>query len=238
MGRRRRCAACSMASWADDAFGADSFSSASSSRMPFLATMPMTMMRPMNEATLNVVPVIEQGQDHAGDGQHRRGENGDGRGEVAELGQQHAEDQRQRQQQHLQQIVEGFLLLLRRCRRTRRAPMAADAEPSTVCCTFCHHAVPRSEPSRSAVTTISRCRFSRSNLVLRRKLLRRRPASRASPCGRGAVEDGVLDGVERGAVLVAQPHANRVGAAVGDQRVVGGDAIEDRGRVFRDFGWA
>ena len=48
----------------------------------------------------------------AGDGEHRRGENRDRRGEVAELGEQHAEDQRQRQHQHPQQVVEGFLLLL------------------------------------------------------------------------------------------------------------------------------
>ena len=54
----------------------------------------------------------QQRQDDAGDGEHRRGENGDGRGEVAELGEQHAEDQRQRQQQHAQQIAKGFLLLL------------------------------------------------------------------------------------------------------------------------------
>ena len=39
-------------------------------------------------------------------------ENGDGCGEVAEFSEQHAEDQRQREQQHLQQIVEGLLLFL------------------------------------------------------------------------------------------------------------------------------
>ncbi len=39
-------------------------------------------------------------------------ENGDRRREVAELGQQHTENQRQREQQHTQQIVKGLLLLL------------------------------------------------------------------------------------------------------------------------------
>ena len=44
----------------------DSVSSASSSRMPFFATMPMTMIRPIKLATLKVVPVIKQREDHAG----------------------------------------------------------------------------------------------------------------------------------------------------------------------------
>ena len=40
----------------------------------------------------------EQSQDDAGDGEDRGGEDRGGRGEVAELGEQHAEDQDQRQQ--------------------------------------------------------------------------------------------------------------------------------------------
>ena len=51
-------------------------------------------------------------------------------------------------------------------------------------------------------------------------------------CGRSAVEDRVLDGVERGAVLVAEAHANGVGPAVGDQRIGGGNAVENRGGVL------
>ena len=45
-------------------------------------------------------------------------------------------------------------------RRTRRAQTTADCSPATVCLTFAI-AVPRSVPSRLAVTTMSRCRFSR-----------------------------------------------------------------------------
>ena len=57
MGRSRRCAACSIAS-RGAVPSARYFSSASSSRMPFFATMPMIMISPMNDATLKSVPVI------------------------------------------------------------------------------------------------------------------------------------------------------------------------------------
>ena len=52
----------------------------------------------------------------------------------------------------------------------------------------------------------------------------------------GAVEDGVLDGVERGARAVGEADADGVGAAVGDERGVGGDAVEDGGGVLGDLG--
>ena len=51
----------------------------------------------------------------------------------------------------------------------------------------------------------------------------------------GGVEDGVLDGVERGAVFVGQADADGVGAAVDDDGVVGGQAVEDGGGVFGDL---
>ena len=95
--------------------------------MPFLATMPITMIRPMNDATLKVVPVTRRAQDDAGDGEHRRSENGNRRREVAELGQKHAEDQRQRQHQHAAAGRGRIAAAAGRCRRTRRARMAAGA---------------------------------------------------------------------------------------------------------------
>ena len=96
-------------------------------------------------------------------------------------------------------------------------------------------AVPRSEPSRRPVTVTSCCRFSR----------------RISFCGGSCVdvgqraedggvpvswiEDGVFDGVERGAVSSPEADADGVGAAVGDERIGGGHAVEDGGRVFGDL---
>ena len=56
MGRRRRSPARIMLSSAGMP-SARNFWSASSSRIPFLATMPITMISPMNEERLNVVPV-------------------------------------------------------------------------------------------------------------------------------------------------------------------------------------
>ena len=54
---------------------------------------------------------------------------------------------------------------------------------------------------------------------------------------RSAVEYRVLNRVERLAVLVVKAHANRIGTAVRDQWIVGGQAIENRSRIFGDFGW-
>ena len=68
--------------------------------MPFLATMPITMIMPMNEATLKVVCVIKQRQKDPEGGEQRRSKNGHGRGQGAELEQQHQKEQHQRQQQH------------------------------------------------------------------------------------------------------------------------------------------
>ena len=104
---------------------ARNFWSASSSRMPFLATMPITMIRPMNEERLNVVPVISSARntpqvESSAEAQHR-----DGRGEIAEFEQQHDEDQHDGQHQHEHQVLERFLLLLVTGRRTARGCWAA-----------------------------------------------------------------------------------------------------------------
>ena len=53
--------------------------------------------------------------------------------------------------------------------------------------------------------------------------------------GRG-VEDGVLEGVERGPAGLRQAHTDGVRATVGDDGVVGGQAVEDGGGVLGDFG--
>ena len=71
------------------------------------------------------------------------------------------------------------------------------------------------------MTTTSRCRFSRrisfcgGNCSI--------VGQRAKRCGvaRAAVEDRVLDRIERGAMLIAEAHANGVRAAVGNQRIGG-----------------
>ena len=75
-----------------------------------------------------------------------------------------------------------------------------------------------------------------ANLVLRRKLLD--GGERAERCGVscGTVEDGILDGVERFAVLVAQAHTDGVRPAIGNQRIICGQTVEDRRRIFGNFG--
>jgi len=115
----------------------------------------ITMIRPMNEATLNVVRVISRARITPDMESTERGKNGDGRGEVAELGEQHAEDQRQRQQQHSQQVMEGLLLLFVGAsvfdahRRGTMQPGDRRPEPWP-------SRLPRSDPSRRPVTTTSR----------------------------------------------------------------------------------
>ena len=96
--------------------------------------------------------------------------------------------------------------------------------------------MPRSEPSRSAGDHDKPLQIFAANFVLRRQLLDVGQRAERGRVARGAVEDGVLDGVERAAVLVAQAHADGVGAAVGDERIGGGDAVEDRGCILRDLG--
>ena len=80
--------------------------------MPFLATMPMTMIRPMKTGDVEGGSSDQQRADHARNGEHRGGENGDRRGEIAELGQQNTEDQHQRQDEHTREFSKRFLLLL------------------------------------------------------------------------------------------------------------------------------
>ncbi len=84
IGRKRRRPACTMASRGEYPW-ARYFWSASSSRMPFFATMPITMISPMNDEILNVVPVISRARrtpdvDSSAERQDRQG-----RGKGAEL---------------------------------------------------------------------------------------------------------------------------------------------------------
>ncbi len=51
----------------------------------------------------------------------------------------------------------------------------------------------------------------------------------------GRVEDGVANGIEVGAAFRAESDADGVGAAVGNEWFVGGDAVEDGGGVFCEF---
>ena len=53
--------------------------------MPFLATIPITMIIPMNDDTLNVVRVISRAMKHAGCRKKRRRENRQRRRERAKF---------------------------------------------------------------------------------------------------------------------------------------------------------
>ena len=74
------------------------------------------------------------------------------------------------------------------------------------------------------------------DFVLRRELLDVGERAEGGELAGGADEDGVLDGVERGAVRVVEADADGVGAAVLDEGLRGGEAVEDGGGVGGDFG--
>ena len=50
-----------------------------------------------------------------------------------------------------------------------------------------------------------------------------------------AVEDGVLDCLERGPAIIAETNAHGVGPTVGDERVGRCNSIENRGGILRNF---
>src|SRR5215472_3501399 len=103
MGRRRRWAAWSMAS-AAEAPSARYFSSASRSRMPFFATMPMTMMRPMKDATVKVVPVTRRARMTPEIESTDEVRIATGAGKL-ELREEDAEDEREGEQQDHEQVA-------------------------------------------------------------------------------------------------------------------------------------
>ena len=74
------------------------------------------------------------------------------------------------------------------------------------------------------------------DFVLRRELLDVGERAEGGHFAGGAEEDGVLDGVEGGAMGVVEADADGVGAAVLDEGLRGGQAVEDRGGVGGDFG--
>ncbi len=113
--------------------------------MPFFATMPITMIRPMNDARLKVVPVTSSAKNTPDGRQQRRGKNGQRRREGAELEQQHNEDQHDGQNQYQQQIVERLLLLLVGPAVLARESTADRCRSATA---FCTSAIPlpRSQP--------------------------------------------------------------------------------------------
>ena len=128
--------------------------------MPFLATMPITMIRPMNEEMLNVVPVTSSARNTPEVESSADADHGDRRGEGAELEEQHDEDQDHRQHQHHDEVAERALLLLilPAVLHTdgRRQVQLGDALAAPR-----RFRSPRFTPSRRAVTVTSRCRFSR-----------------------------------------------------------------------------
>jgi hypothetical protein len=172
----------------------------------------------MKLATLKLVEVMSRAMMTPAVERTGAGEDGDGRGEVAELGEQDAEDQDEREDEDLGEVGEGLLLLL-----VGSAVLDANdlgrLSASTAACTRLM-AEPRSEPSRRPVTTMSRCRFSRRISCWRGSADVAR-APRVERLAGGGVEDGVLDGVERGAAGLGQANADGIGAAVGDQRAWG-----------------
>ena len=74
------------------------------------------------------------------------------------------------------------------------------------------------------------------DFVLGRELLDVGERAEGGHFASGAEEDGVLDGVEGSAMGVVEADADGVGAAVLNEGLRGGQAIEDRGRVGGDFG--
>ena len=111
IGRSRRRPAWTIASSAENPTDRN-FSLASSSRMPFFATMPITMISPMNDDTLNVVRVTSSARNTPDVDRIADDRMATGGGERTELEKQNEEDQHDRQHQHRREIAERFLLLL------------------------------------------------------------------------------------------------------------------------------
>ena len=105
----------------------------------------------MNDERLNVVPVTSSARKTPEVDSSAEQSTANGRGEIAELEQQHDEDQHDRQGQHEGQVAERALLFLVSCRRTPRGSPGGMFSPATAFCTSAMPA-PRLTPSRRPVT--------------------------------------------------------------------------------------
>src|SRR5579862_3679762 len=73
------------------------------------------------------------------------------------------------------------------------------------------------------------------DFVLRRQLLHLGERAKRSNMAGGAEEDGVLDGIEAGAVGIVEAHADGVRPAIVDERFGRLDAVKDGRGVGGDF---
>ena len=103
--------------------------------MPFFATMPITMIRPMNDEMLKVVPVTSSARNTPEVESSAEAITASGAAKLAELEQQHREHQHDRQDQHEHQVLERLLLLFELRRRTRRESPGGSFNSAIVCCT-------------------------------------------------------------------------------------------------------
>ncbi len=78
--------------------------------MPFFATMPITMISPMNDEMLNVVPVTSSARNTPEVESSAEARIAAGAAKLPNFEQQHREHQHHRQRQHEQQIAERLLL--------------------------------------------------------------------------------------------------------------------------------
>ena len=158
MGRSRRSPASIMAFRGDEPSARKRWS-ASSSKIPFLATMPITMISPMKDEILNVVPVMSNARktpevDSSADAKIARG----------------AANVRNSKSNTINTNTTASTNTVSRSRKdfccsAKVPPYTTRSEagrfmPATAACTFCIP-LPRLTPSKRPVTATSRSRFSR-----------------------------------------------------------------------------
>ena len=137
--------------------------------------------------------------------------------------------------QHKHQVARMISVASCRCRRTPREWQRADANrppPSG----RRRLALPRSVPSRRAVTETSRCKILPANFGLRRKLGDRGQGPQGCGLAAAAGQQSVANGLERSAISGGKADPYSVGTVVADTTgVVGWFAFEDGGGIGRDL---
>ena len=141
----------------------------------------------------------------------------DGSGQIAELGEENAEDESECEEEHAFELREGLLLFFvgaavfnahaaRKMQRGDRGLHALDAGTEV-------------DAFESAGDGDVALQIFAANLLLAGVVLDGGEGAEGRGLAGCAVQDGVLNGVERGAMLVVEADANGVGASVLDNAV-------------------
>src|SRR6266705_1849677 len=220
MGRRRRRPAWIMASSAEKPRPRKRCS-ASRRRIPFFATMPMTMIMPMREATLNEVLVITSARNPPKLESNAEARIAAGAEKVRNSKSSTANRSSSAKNNTTNKSLDDFRSSAYRPPYSTRM----DEGKCKLLTAFCTAAmpVPRSTFSNFAVTCIRRCKFSRRICVSPGSMLR------------VAKEPSVTHTVERRPVLFGKANTNGVRAVIQNDRGGSGLTFQNRGGVDCDF---